>query len=218
MVDGQIRTFDVTDRPVIEAFLEVAREAFLPDSLRDLAYSDAALTLKPNGTAATGRTLLRPMHLARLLQGAGLQPGHRALVVAGETGYAACLLAELVASVVTLESDPDLTALAARNGAIHGRGKVEAVSGPLAQGHAGGAPYDVILVQGAVEIHVGALFEQLAIGGRLVTVELRPSGASPGPGRAMRFDRVPSEISRRVLFDATAPMLAEFQRPAAFTF
>ena len=217
MVDGQIRAFDVTDRPVIDAFLEVAREAFMPDDLRDLAYSDAALTLRPSGAAAA-RTLLRPMHLARLLQGAGLQPAHRALVVAGETGYAACLLAELVASVVTLESDPEFTALAARNGAAHGRGKVEAVSGPLTRGHAGGAPYDVILVQGAVEIHIEALFEQLAIGGRLVTVELRPSGASPGPGRAMRFDRVPSEVSRRVLFDATAPLLAEFRRPAAFAF
>ena len=217
MVDGQIRTFDVTEHRVVQAFLEVAREEFLPDDLRDLAYSDAALWLPMGGggSAASRRGLLRPMHLARMLQGADVLASHRVMVVAGETGYAAALLGHLAALVVTLECDSGLADRAKRS-AAGSVGRIEAVAGPLSAGHAALAPYDVILVQGAVETGFDSLLGQLARNGRLISIE--PSSGGSNSGRAVRLDRFSDGISRRVLFDATAPVLPDFRRPAAFAF
>lgn len=215
MVDGQIRTFDVTERRVVQAFLDVPREDFLPDDLRGLAYSDAALWLPTGGSAGARRGLLRPMHLARMLQGADVLASHRVMVVAGETGYAATLLGHLAAAVVTLECDPGLADQAKRRCAATG-GRIEAVAGPLPDGHAALAPYDVILVQGAVETGLDSLLGQLARGGRLISIE--PSSGGSNSGRAVRLDRFSDDVSRRVLFDATAPVLPDFRRPAAFAF
>ena len=217
MVDGQIRTFDVTERWVVDAFLDVPREDFLPDDLRGLAYSDAALWLPAGdgGSAASRRCLLRPMHLARMLQGADVAASHRVLVVAGETGYAAALLNSLVASVVTLECHPGLAAEARRRAEASG-GRVEAAVGALADGYPASAPYDIILVQGAVETGLESLLAQLVHGGRLISIE--PSSSGTNAGRAVRLDRFSDDVSRRVLFDATAPVLPEFRRPAAFAF
>ena len=217
MVDGQIRTFDVTERWVVDAFLDVPREDFLPDHLRGFAYSDAALWLPTGdgGSAGPRRSLLRPMHLARMLQGADVAASHRVMVVAGETGYAAALISRLAAFVVTLDCDSGLGAEARRRAEVSG-GRVEVAVGPLAKGHAALAPYDVILVQGAVETGLDTLVGQLARNGRLISIEPSPTGLNSG--RAVRLDRFSDDVSRRVLFDAAAPVLPDFRRPAVFAF
>ena len=218
MVDGQIRTFDVTDARVIRAFDIVPRERFVPEELRTLAYSDASLLLKPRREGGASRVLIQPMHLARMLQGAAPRPEHRVLVVAGETGYAACLLAELAGHVVSLESDSDLTADATAHGAELGLGKVEAVTGNLAAGWTPMGPYDLIVVQGAIETHLDKLFAQLVPGGRLVAIETSLSIHGRHTGRAMLYQPVGNDVSGRALFDATAPVLPEFRLAPAFVF
>ncbi len=218
MVDGQIRTFDVTDARVIRAFDIVPRERFVPDELRTLAYSDAALVLKARREGGTSRVLIQPMHLARLLQGAAPRPEHRVLVVAGETGYAACLLAELAGHIVSLECDADLTADASNRAAELGHGKIEAVTGNLAAGWAPLGPYDVIVVQGAVETALDNLFAQLVPGGRLVAIETSLPVHGRHTGRAMLYQPIGSDVSGRALFDATAPVLPEFRLSPAFVF
>ena len=218
MVDGQIRTFDVTDQHVVQAFSLLPRERFLPPELRGFAYSDAMLTLKRSTAGGEDRVLLQPMHLARMIQGAHVEPTDRVLVVAGETGYAACLIAEMAARVVTLENDAALTQAAAVNAREFGRARVEAAMGTLSDGLPDAAPYDFILVQGAVEIGLDSLFRQLAPEGRLVAIETMTGGASRRAGKALRYQRVGQEISVRALFDATAPVIPEFRRPAAFVF
>lgn len=214
MVDGQIRTFDVTDQAVIQAFLEVPRELFVPAEWRSLAYSDAVLTLK----GASARVMLQPMHLARLLQGAAVQSTDRALVVAGGTGYAACVLAHLVAHVVTLDSDAAFSAKAAALVKGLGVGNVDAVTGDVVAGHAGQGPYDIILVPGAVETNLDTLFGQLSPTGRLVTIETKTGEATRRAGKAIRFQRIAGDISVRPLFDATAPAVPEFLSSAKFEF
>ena len=153
MVDGQIRTFDVTDARVIRAFDLTPRELFLPPELRALSYSDALLTLRSSETGRPLRTLMQPMHLARLLQSVDPAPDARVLVVAGGAGYAAALLLEMVAEVVTLESDAGLSALAAE-ALVRLGGRAEAVTGPLAAGWTARAPYDAVLVLGGVEANL----------------------------------------------------------------
>ena len=218
MVDGQIHTFDVTSQAILGVFSLLPRERFLPENLRVFAYSDAALTLKASTPGRPGRVLLRPMHLARMLQGAYVEATDRVLVVAGETGYGACLLAELAASVVTIESDATLSDAAAANARDLGLSSVTAVTGPLSEGWTAAAPYDVILVQGGVETHLDHLFAQLGPGGRLIAIESLAEDASGRSGRAVRYQKVGSDISKRSLFDATAPLIAEFRNPPAFVF
>ncbi len=218
MVDGQIRTFDVTDQRVIRAFDLTRRELFLPQDLHGLAYSDALLPLRSSDDPTFVRTLLQPMHLARMLQGAAPAPDDHVLVVAGEAGYAAALLLELAASVVSLEADASLTARAAAHAAQAAPGRMTAVTGELASGWAASGPYSLILVQGAIETNLDKLFKQLAPGGRLVAIETSLPHLGRRTGRVMLFQPVHGEISGRALFDATVPVLAEFRSAPAFVF
>jgi protein-L-isoaspartate(D-aspartate) O-methyltransferase len=216
MVDNQIRTFDVTDQPVLDRFYTVPRELFLPPELASLAYSDAVLTV---GEGGTRRVMLIPMVLARLIQGAAVQPTDKVLLVGGGLGYAAAILAGLAASVVSLESDPAFGLMAGGGLRSLGLANVTTVTGPLAEGSSTGAPYDVIVVAGAVESGLETLLGQLAMRGRLVTIRKTLFDGVRRNGKAVLFERLgPGEFSDRNLFDSSAPVIDGFQAAAGFSF
>ncbi len=209
MVDGQVRTADVTDLRIISAMQEVPRERFVAPAMAQLAYLDLDL---PAGEGATGaRRLLKPMVLAKLIQSADLAATDRVLDVGCVTGYAAALLARVAGEVVALEQDAALIARA--RAALAGAANVSVVAGPLSEGWAQGAPYDAILMEGATEIAPETLLRQLKAGGRLVCV----LGAGPG-AKATLFRRAGAEVGSRPLFDAGAPLLPGFVKPPAFAF
>lgn len=205
MVDGQLRPNKVTDAALLAAMAEVPREAFLPAERRALAYADEDVAVGP------GRWLLEPMVFARLVQAAEVGEGTRVLVVAAGSGYGALVLARCGARVVALEA-PGLmaTALPAR---LPG---VTVAVGPVTEGWAVAAPYDVILIEGAVEDVPPALEAQLAEGGRLVTVIAAPRRFVLG--RAVRRLRLGGTVTEVPLFDAGTPSLPEFRRAPAFVF
>ncbi|WP_075214384.1 protein-L-isoaspartate O-methyltransferase family protein [Mongoliimonas terrestris] len=210
MVDGQVRPNDVTDHRIIDAMLGVPREAFVPEALQKLAYIDQNLLV---GTDPVPRYMLQPMVTARLLQQADIRATDTVLEVGATTGYTAALLARLAKAVVALEDGAALAAAARTALAGQGIHTVEVVTGPLAAGWAPRAPYDVILVSGAVEVLPDALADQLADGGRLlVTVGLGQAA------RAMLYTRSGPEVSGRVLMNAAVPLLPGFQREPAFEF
>ncbi len=215
MVDSQIRTFDVTDRAVIGRFLEVEREKFVPPQLSDLAYSDIALKIAPAKPGQSERRLLAPMILARLLQAALVKSGEHVLDVAPGTGYSTAILAGLTPNVVALESDPDLQAMT--KAALTASG-LPVFGGALNEGVPSAAPFDVILINGAVEAHLDALFAQLRDGGRLLTILRSASPANQHASRAVVFEKNSGEISRRGLFDAAAPLLDGFRAEPTFVF
>lgn len=206
MVDGQIRTADVTDRPLIAAMLAVPREHFVPQAQAGLAYLDLDL---PAGSGA--RRLLKPMVLAKMVQALDISPGSRVLDVGCATGYAAALLARLAGSVVALEQDGVLAAQA--RPALVGLGNVETVQGNLAEGCPERGPYDAILVEGGVEVEPARLWEQLADGGRLICI----SGVGPA-ARAVLYRRDAGDVSQRPVFDTAGAALPGFERPTAFSF
>ncbi len=158
MVASQLRTTGVNDPRVLAAMGAVPRERFVPADRSAAAYADALVPL------GEGRWLNSPMSLGKLLTEAAPREGERALVVGAATGYAAAVLATLVGAVVALEEDE---ALAGRAGAALTGSGIQLVKGPLAEGWKPGAPYDLILVDGAVETIPDALVDQLADGGRL---------------------------------------------------
>jgi protein-L-isoaspartate(D-aspartate) O-methyltransferase len=205
MVDGQVRTADVTDLRILSAMQEVARERFVPPQAAALAYLDLDLAV------GEGRRLLKPMVLAKLIQTANIAPTDKVLDAGCATGYSAALLARIGGEVVAQEQDENL-AQAAR-GALASLPNVRVVSGPLAAGWPQAAPYDVILLEGATETMPQALCRQLKDGGRLVCV----LGSGPA-AKAMLYCRSGDDVGGRPIFDAAAALLPGFAKPPAFAF
>lgn len=212
MVDGQVRTSDVTDLRIIVAMLELPRERFVPGSDAALAYLDRDIPLRAPGTGA-GRRLLKPMVLAKMVQAAGVRATDHVLDVGCATGYSAALLARLAGSVIALEEDAVLAAAARENLKSIDAGKVEVVTGPLAQGFRPRAPYDLVFIDGASEIEPRSLFAQLRDQGRLIAVVGRPPAA-----RAVLYRSAGGDVSGWPVFDAAAPILPGFAAPVEFVF
>lgn len=210
MVDGQVRTADVTDPRIIGAMLDLPRERFVPGRNASLAYLDLDVTVT-SGTSP--RRLLKPMVLAKLIQAADIGPQDRALDLACSTGYSTALLARLARQVVALEEDATLARHARENLAAVGAGNAEVVSGPLPEGWSAAAPYDVILMNGAAEVVPERLLRQLKEGGRLVGVVGRPPAS-----KAMMYLVSGGQTSAVPIFDAAAPALPGFAEPPAFVF
>jgi protein-L-isoaspartate(D-aspartate) O-methyltransferase len=213
MVDGQVRTSDVTDLRLIAVMQELPRERFLPEAKAALAYLDRDVPVTEGNDGAPARRLLKPMVLAKLIQAAEIRGTDHVLDAGCATGYASAVMEQLAHSVIALEEDPSLARLAGAN--LHAVGAVNAtvVVGPLTEGWPSGAPYDVILLNGASEIPPKALLRQLKDGGRLVGV----LGVAP-VAKAMLYRASGRECSGRPIFDAAAPLLPGFAQPASFAF
>jgi protein-L-isoaspartate(D-aspartate) O-methyltransferase len=211
MVDGQVRPSDVTDINIINAMLEVPREAFVPASQRALAYLD--LDLDVSEGAATKRFLIKPAVTAKMLQAAEIGATDNVLVVGCATGYSAAVVARLAGRVTATESDPALAAKARDILAQTGFGQVTVEAAAAADGLAANAPYDVIVLDGATEITPDRLYQQLRDGGRLVGVF-----AMTRPPRAVIVTRSHGDFGHRALFDAVAPVLPGLERLPAFVF
>jgi protein-L-isoaspartate(D-aspartate) O-methyltransferase len=200
MVDNQLRPQGVTDRGVIAAMGKIERERFVPESARALAYFDRSVRI------GEGRYLMPPAALGRLLTEIALRAGERALVVGSGTGYSAAVLKDAGLDVVALESNQALSAQAQLAG-------VETVAGTLAEGWSKGGPYDLILLEGAVEDVPAALARQLAPGGRIAGAIV-----DRGIARLSVGTSAGGSVGWRSLADSDVETLPGFERPRAFTF
>ncbi len=210
MVDGQIRVNDVTDPRILEAMLEIPRERFVPKNRMELSYIDEDIRIREAHGAAPARFLMEPMVLAKLVQALEIEPEERALVIGCATGYSAALVAKLAREVVALEGEEALAAEARR---LLSQPNITVVTGPMNAGWPYAAPYDAILIDGAVEFVPEAITAQLKDGGRLAAVV--------GTGRAAKaliHLRSGEFVSDRPIFDAAIPPLPGFSRPPQFVF
>jgi protein-L-isoaspartate(D-aspartate) O-methyltransferase len=205
MVDGQVRTADVTDLRLISAMLEIPRERFVPAASASLAYIDLDVPV------GAGRRLLKPMVLAKLIQALDLSGSDRVLDVGCATGYGAAVLARVAGEVVALEADAGLAKSAGAE--LSAQPNVRLVTAALNDGWPALAPYDAILLEGATEVVPSALCRQLKDGGQLACV----LGSGPGP-KAMLYRRSGEEIGGRPIFDAAAALLPGFAKPQVFAF
>lgn len=208
MVENQIRANRVTDGALLDALETVPRERFVPPEKAGIAYVDEDLEIAP------GRFLMEPMVLGRLIQSLAVGPGEMLLDVACATGYSTAILGRVAGTVVAVEEDAGLAeqanellnALAVDNAVV--------VDGRHAEGYPKQAPYDAILVNGAMAAVPQALFDQLAEGGRLAAVVK----SGPGLGRAMLYSKLGGLVAGRILFDAGTPLLPGFEPAASFVF
>ncbi len=212
MVDGQLRTTDVTSLPLLTAMLSVPREAFVPENCRSLAYIDRNLLI--SGESGQGaRYLMKPSPFAKLVQLAEIGPNDKVLDVGAGTGYSAAVLSKLAQSVVALESDISLADKAESTLADLGYDNVSVVRGDLKAGHEAGGPYDAIVVEGSVEELPEALLAQLAENGRLVVVE-----GHGNAGVARIYLKSNGVATGRRVFNAAVKPLPGFERAPAFEF
>lgn len=208
MVENQLRPNRIDDPRLLGAMLEVPRERFVPKLLRGVAYADEDLMFPD------GRFLIEPLALARLVQTAGVRPDDVVLLVGCSTGYAAAVLARLAGTVILIE--PNQTIAGQIESLLDGLGVdnvvVTASDDPLA-GEPAQAPFDVILLAGALDAVPQTLLDQLGEGGRLVAV------VDHGRvGKGTLFTRLHGVVGKKVVFDAQIPPLPGVARRAEFAF
>ncbi len=205
MVASQLRTTAVSDERVVAAMQTVPRELFVPQDRRSLAYIDVPIPVGP------GRSLNAPMATGRLLTEANIAPTDKVLLIGAATGYAAALLARLAGTVLALEEDQDLVRVGAP--ILSSLPNISLVSGPLSAGWAEGAPYDLIVIDGAVECVPGGIADQIKMGGRLVGA-LDENGVT----RLAKGVRVSGGFGMVAFADVEVPVLPGFARAKAFRF
>jgi protein-L-isoaspartate(D-aspartate) O-methyltransferase len=198
MVDSQVRVNDVTDRALQAALLTAPRERFVPADRAFAAYAE----IEPE--IAAGRRLMLARDLSKLLMALQPREGERALAVAAP--YAASVLARMGLTVVAQEADAAVFDVV---GGVLAEEGVETIVAPFDA--AAGEGYDVIVSEGAVPGRPEAWLKALKVGGRLAVVER----TGPG-GKAVLYLRGEQGVSRRELFDAAPPLLAELMPTPTF--
>ena len=205
MVDTQVRPSDVTKFPIIDAMLSVPRQAFVPDNLREAAYVGENLDL------GEGRVMLEPRTLAKMLEVLDVQPSHVALDVACGLGYSTAVLAHMCDFVVAVEDDEARAKEAQSILSERGIDNAAVMTGDLAQGSEKSGPYDIIIVQGAVEQMPQAITDQLREGGRIACLF-----AEGTLGIARIGHKIDGVVNWRFAFNASAPVLDGFKKRAVF--
>lgn len=205
MVDTQVRPSDVTKYPVIAAMLEVPREKFVPEALIEAAYVGKNLDLAP------GRVMLEARTLAKMLDALNINRTELVLDVGCGLGYSSVVISRMAEAVVALEEDAAMAAEAEAAVAANNAENVAVITGRLTDGSAKHGPFDVICVEGGVEVLPEAIISQLKDGGRIACLFMEGSLGTVRVG-AKSGER----IAWRDAFNAGAPVLPGFERRAEF--
>ncbi len=205
MVDTQVRPSDVTKYPIIDAMLTVPREDFVPDDQREAAYTETQIELAP------GRVMLEPRSFAKILDALSIQPTELVLTVGAGLGYGAAVLARLADFVVAVEEGDGLAGEAEGRLASDGVDNVAVIKAPLVDGAAKHGPYDVILIEGAVETLPATLTDQLRENGRIAALFTEGNLGIVKVGY-----KIGGAVNWRFAFNASAPVLPGFTKTKDF--
>lgn len=211
MVDCQVRTCDVTEHELISAMLTVQREEFVPSSRQSLAYIDEDISLA--NIASTERYLMQPASFAKLAQLAAVEDEDIVLVVGSSSGYSSAVISLMSSSVVAIEEDDALVEFSTEALSRLGYMNVAVLKNELSTGYQKEAPFDVIFIEGAVEILSDTYFDQLAEGGRLVCVEGTGNSAL-----AKLYIKKDGLISEREVMNCSVKPLPGFKKEKEFAF
>ncbi|WOI55157.1 protein-L-isoaspartate O-methyltransferase [Palleronia sp. LCG004] len=206
MVDTQVRPSDVTEFPIIDAMLDVPRELFVPQALREAAYSGEHLPLDSR------RVILDPRTLAKLCDALDVTPEDLVLDIGPGMGYSSAILARLSQAVVAVEPVPAYVTEAQAALAEAGIDNAAINEGALNEGAPEYAPFDVIVIQGGIEVLPDTIVDQLAENGRICCIFMERELGTARIGR-----KVDGRIHWRYAFNASAPVLPGYERTREFT-
>jgi protein-L-isoaspartate(D-aspartate) O-methyltransferase len=207
MVDCQVRPSDVTKYPIIDALLATPREAYVPDALREVAYVGEHVNL------GNGRVVLEARTFAKMLDAVNVQKNEAVLDLGCGMGYSTAILARMADAVIAIEDNGTLAAAASEALTANDVDNAFVVNAPLTEGAAKHGPFDVLIIEGAVESIPDALLAQVKTGGRIAAI------FADGPiGQCRIGIKSETGTSWRYAFDATAPILAGFEKTVEFQF
>lgn len=212
MVESQLRPNRVTDEKLLRAFGSIAREDFLPASFKSFAYIDEDVGM------GSGRKMLAPLTLARLLQELNVGPADRVLDIGAGTGYAAALLNDIAGETIALETDQALLGQMKNAKRALGLEQVSCVNGTLCEGFPAASPYQAVLIEGAVQWVPDKIVNQMEEGARLACVFYPEDYRAGMLGTARLYHKTHGVLSERILFDAAAPLLPGFAVRQGFRF
>ncbi|AXX98910.1 protein-L-isoaspartate O-methyltransferase family protein [Profundibacter amoris] len=205
MVDTQVRPSDVTKFPIIEAMLDVPREAYVPENKREEAY------VSENVALGSARVMLEPRTFAKLLDGLDISPDETVLDIGCGLGYSTAIIARLAEAVVAVEDDAEMAAEAQQLLSSNDVDNAAVIESKLSEGAAKHGPYDVIMIEGGVEIVPAAILAQLKDGGRIGCIFMEDA-----LGVARIGYKIDGEVTWRFAFNASAPVLPGFEAPKGF--
>ena len=190
MILNQVRSWGVLDEKVVDLLSRFPREHFVEPKFRGVAYADTMLPLSQS------RLMLAPSLEARLLQAVAATVNDHILVVGTGNGYLTALLAASAAYVTSVDSDKELVEKARVRLQEAGIANVRVETGDATKGWSNHAPYDGILVAGAVAQIAPEFMTQLSQGGRLVGIE-----GGRAPQKCVRITRQSDGNRREELFE-----------------
>ena len=210
MIDSQIHPMGVTSEKLLGAFSNVPREDFVPEAMQGICYCDEDIQI------AQGRYLMEPSVLARMIEQAKPSADDVALTIGSGIGYHAAILSSLVSTVIALEENQELVTQAQAVWDGNGYVNIAGVEGALNEGWAKNAPYDLIIINGAVADIPQVIKQQLNVGGRLIA-PVKPKGQVIA--KVTYVERINEDVfSDTVLFDSGTPYLSGFEPSKEFVF
>tara|TARA_S200000501_G_scaffold322865_1_gene319113 strand:+ start:1084 stop:1809 length:726 start_codon:yes stop_codon:yes gene_type:complete len=212
MVDNQIRTNRVTDIKIISAMIDLPRERFVPEIYAEIAYVDTVIE------TANERHLVAPMVLARLIQEAEVSSEDLVQVIGCGTGYAAAILSNMSKAVILVEDDPEVCKKAEALFVELGLDNVLVFKTDLVNGCKNQAPFNIIMICGAVEEIPTKLINQLSEGGRIITIVSVPEGTSYSTSKATIFTKYHGKLVGKEIFEVNTPKIKNFNKDKVFKF
>ena len=207
MVLGQIKPLSNISQKILEALYGIDRKDYTPIELRDFSYIEKNIHIGKN------RYLLKPAITAKLLSALEVEGTETILIISSTTGYSAALASKIAETVICIEEDSDLLNFSEKIAIANSMNNIVFIKNELNKGYPDQGPYTCILIEGAIEEEPKLIIDQLADGGRLVTILNDNEN-----GSAIKYSKINGQITSQFLFSMDAPVLESFKKSKKFNF
>ena len=207
MVLGQIKPLSNISQNILQALYDIDRKDYTPVELRDFSYIEKNIHIGKN------RYLLKPAITAKLLSALELENTETILIIGSTTGYSAALSSKIAETVICIEQDHDLIDFSEKIAIENSMNNIVFIKNEMNKGYPEQGPYTCILIEGAIEEEPSLILEQLAEGGRLVTILNDNEN-----GSAIKYSKINGQITNQFLFSMDAPVLESFKKSKKFNF
>ena len=207
MIDGQVKPLSNIETNILEALYNIDRKDYTPENFKDFSYSEKNIYL------GNERYLLKPAITAKLLSALEVETLETVLIIGSATGYSAAIISKIAETVICIEEDQDLITFSESIASSNSMNNIVFIKNKLSKGYIDQGPYSCILIEGGVEEVPNIILDQIAEGGKLVTVIMQND-----TGSAIKYSRKNNQIISQFLFSIEAPSLKSFEKAKKFKF